>query len=344
MESFKLNHLTLNFINKDQNSNNISVTRGGKIFRDDISNSFAKKITETYFKKSNIERSNFNQLGGTKEPFQQLLETYLDSKKTDDDFLEFTKNALDILKLKMEKASQSLGGHIVFADVQMTHNFIFIAILNEKTAYLAENIKKLEPTKILDIDKLAMASFINIGYFKTATKENKHYISFLYGLRKIANYFVDFLGADQEKISTTMQTSELVKAIKQFINENFEEATREEKMQNIYDLLYNYNYKETGLLLSFLSSNIYPEQPDKFLNFAQNEENKFDIDSVIDNVNKSKIKQLVKFQYKGKDLDFSFNRDKYTGKIHLINDNKDIELIDPPKELIIQLKEEGVVI
>ncbi len=330
MESFKLKHLTLNFINKDQNSNNISVVRGDKIFRDDISNSFAEKITETYFKKTNIERSNFNQLAGTKEPFQQLLETYLDSKKTDDDFLKFTENALDILKLKMEKTSQSSGGHIVFADVQMTHNFIFIAILNEKTAYLAENINELKPAQILEIDKLAMAGFINIDYFKSAAKENKHYISFLYGLRKIANYFVDFLGADKERISTAMQTFELVKAINQFINENLEETMREEKMQNIYDLLYNYKYKESGLLLSYLSNSMYPNQPDEFLNFVQNEENQFDIDSVIDNIDKSKIKLLIKFQYKGKDLDLSFNKDTYAGKIHLVNNNKDIELTDPP--------------
>lgn len=344
MESFKLNHLTLNLINKDQNSNDISVVKGDKIFRDNISNSFAKKITETYFKKSNIERSNFNQLSGTKEPFQQLLETYLDSEKNDGDFLKFNNNTLNILVSKMEKSPQSIGGHVVLADVQMNHNFIFVAILNEKTAYLAENNKiDLIPAQILEIDKLAMAGFINIDYFKANTNENKHYISFLYGLRKIANYFVDFLGADQDRISTTMQTSELVKAIKQFINKNFAEKEREEKMQNIYDLLYNYKYKESNLLLSYLSSSIYPNQPDEFLNFVQNEENQFDIDSVIDNIDKSKIKQLIKFQYKGKDLDLSFNKDTYAGKINLVHNNKDIELSDPPKELIQQLKDEGVV-
>ena len=117
MESFKLNHLTLNLINKDQNSNDISVVKGDKIFRDNISNSFAKKITETYFKKSNIERSNFNQLSGTKEPFQQLLETYLDSEKNDGDFLKFNNNTLNILVSKMEKSPQSIGGHVVLADV-----------------------------------------------------------------------------------------------------------------------------------------------------------------------------------------------------------------------------------
>lgn len=348
MGDFRLNHLTISKIVKKRNEPP-EVEFGKKVYKDEISKGFSQEIVSSYFKKHSIEKSFFDEYqDGTVPRFQFNLDNYLNSTKTEEDFLVFSKNIVEILREKMANTPASVGGHLVVADIKMKYNFVFVALLNETNAFKVEGTDELFVEKILDINHLAMAGFINIDFYNFYLEDKnkvRYYISFLKGLRDVAKYFVDFLGALGGKVELKEQTQHFVRALVSYLDSlGLTDEEKEEKKYQIYKYIIDIQKNGEAVSIDTISSMISSENPSGFKEYVQDPNNNYNIDTVIDRVDTERIRKLVKFRYKDKDFSVSFKIEKYKDKIKIVKAGGKYKFVvdEPPEGLIDNLKKEGI--
>jgi|GEM_PF-3315729 len=347
-ESFTLKHLVFHAIDTARGGRDVTVSFGERAYDDDVSAEFSRRLTENYYKKSAIERARFDATGDTITPFEQLLLTYMGSDETADDFLEFSKHATEILKSHMESRPMSSGGVLVLADIRMRDRFVFIALLNETTQYsFDESDLQIEPVDVLDINKLAMAGFVNLTRYDEdkSGRSEWRYISFLKGLREVSDYFVRFLGAGEDRMRPQDATRGLVQAIKAHIASDeflhsMEEHEKETLLQRVYDHLYRLARDNEPVTIDTVSTLLDEEHPDRFKEFVQSPDNDYEFDTKIESIDSKTLKNLVTFRYKGRDFFLSFDRDRYLNNIEIDRQNGTVTIQNAPEDLMASLLEE----
>jgi len=346
--TFTLKHLVFHAIDTTRGNKDVAVSFGGRAYNDDISTEFSRHLTENYYKKSAIERARFDETGDTTTPFEQLLLNYMDSDETAERFLEFSRHAAEILKSHMESRPMSSGGVLVFADIRMRDRFVFIALLNETTQYsFDESDLQIEPVDVLDINKLAMAGFINLTRYEEdkSGRSEWRYISFLKGLREVSDYFVRFLGAGEDRMRPRDATVGLVKAIKAHVTSDeflcsMEDHEKETLLQRVYDHLYRLARDNEPVTIDTVSTLLDEDHPDRFKEFVQSPENDYEFDTKIESIDSKTLKNLVTFRYKGRDFFLSFDRDRYLNSIEIDPRQGTVTIQNAPEDLVESLLEE----
>ncbi len=332
-----LKHLVFHYIDTKQHQKEVNVIHNEKVYTDTdtLASKFATELTENFHKRSSIQRARFDNSTQTQPHFEQLLVKYLDDEI---EFLDFSKDALIHLQKEMQDSPLSVGGIIVFGDIVTNNNtrYIFTAILNksEKFAFDEENFD-LKEVEILENEKLAVASFININQYQNDSQ--KHYISFIRGLREVANYFIKFLGVGEDKITAKQQTNELVKAIKNYIKIlNVDEDEKNNILNRVYDTLFRFAEDKKEVSIDFISELIDDTNKEGFKQYILSPDSEYIINSTIELLDKDKLKRLKNFKFKTKGLILSFDKDKFQFRV----ENDKIIFDNPPPELIEELKEE----
>ena len=332
-----LKNLVFHYIDTKQHQKEVNVIHNEKIYNssDILAVKFATELTDNFFYKRSIQKAKFDNTSDTKPDFEQLIEKYINSRIN---FLDFSKNALNLLKKEMQNSPMSVGGIIVFGDIKtnLDKQYIFVAILNksEKFAF-DEDEFDLKEVEILENEKLAVASFVNITKYKN--DKDKHYISVIKGLRDLANYFTEFLGIGEDKITAKQQTNDLVKTIKSYVKTL--EINDEEKnniLNHVYDILFSIAQNKQEVSIDFISELIDKENKEGFKQYVQSPDSEFSINSVIELLDKEKLKRLKNFKFKTKGFLLSFDKNKF----QFLIENDKIIFDNPPQELIEELKKE----
>ena len=83
------------------------------------------------------------------------------------DFLKFSRVITDNLREEMDSERMSSGGYLIIMDYESKNNYkyLFVALLNNKIEYSISNNLELSQFLSLNIDKMAMASVINISKY-----------------------------------------------------------------------------------------------------------------------------------------------------------------------------------
>lgn len=335
-QDFTLNRIIMHKINKSGKAGESGIAQINNkplnIRSSDILQ-FGETISISYHKRTAKEYGKFKE--SPIPTYQTALDKYL-GKNTDESFLKFTEDATNHLKDEMNRTTAT-GGYLIFADYEVRDRFVMAVLLNNKAGFTV-NEEKLLITMIkeLNIDQIAMAGFMNISIYKGVDKDRR-YMSFMRGKKEISEYFVNFMGANEDKGTTKETTKLLVKTINDYLETiDYDEThkTKDEQISSKKMDIYNYCDNKRAIkdiiTIEEISSFLNPAEPKKF--FEHVNELDIELDNTIESIDKTQINKLKIFKYDGKGIKLTFNRELF--------DRKDIYLSKDKKELIIKIDSE----
>jgi nucleoid-associated protein len=281
---------------------------------------FAEALSKAYFNKKSKFYTNFKEENNL---FKTHLDNYLSRNL---EYVEFTKKLTNLLKEEMNKKAQSKGGFLVFMDYVSRVNFhyLFVALLDNKNDFsIEEDTLEIIKQMSLNIEHMAMASVINIT--KYSNKKND-YLTFLRGLREIPDYFIDFIGADKDRKRDIRElTKKWVNAIEDFFEKR--NITTQEQENIVSDLINKIKFlnrdNEQIITSEMIANIIYPQNPDKFLEFIYDEEKDLALPNEFEKLDIASLKTLSIISYQNKSKNFAIKfKKKDFGNIITIEDGK----------------------
>jgi len=327
-QSFTLNRIVMHKIDK---TGTVGTTNLRNTLLDvaslDIEN-FAKAISFSYHKRSSKEFAKFKE--SPVPTYEILIKTYIDGTETDEKFLDFSKDAANHLKDEMNKKPTSTGGYLIFADYTINDRFIMAVLLNNKAGYTVdEDNLAINMIKELNTDQIAMAGFINMSIYQNDSDERR-YLSFMKGVKNISEYFVAFVGADDNKETSRDMTRTFIGALKDYFKEkNYEVDEKTRLEQQVYNYCEDKRSNKEPVTIQAISALLNPEETDEFFQFTQGEA--YQLSTTIESIDKSQIDRLKLYKYSGDGISISFKRSLY-------DDNR-ISLIEGDSKLVITMPE-----
>ncbi|ANI89708.1 hypothetical protein A9P82_10655 [Arachidicoccus ginsenosidimutans] len=311
----------------------LKINKQEKYFVADIREAFQKKSLPTYGIFENQEVYNI---------FQQQISKYKD-KETN--FLNFTKESMKYYERILKDTTQATGAFVVFADFIFSDNndrYILIFSINNKQGYnLNEDQLTVEQIKNLELNKLDVASMINITKWQKSidnAEDIKTYLSFIRGKKNISAYFLNFIGC-ADKSNNHESSMRLLNAINKYCTEKkYDKGETETKKKIVFDYCHDSIKNKKEILLSHISVLIDSENPDNFSMFASDE--KYGVGEIIKG-DKNVLRSLKFIRHKGENFSIEFNN-SLIGKDIIYNKDKQQLLIKHlPEDLISQLQTNG---
>ena len=271
---------------------------------DDKTNDLLQKLNDSY-KNKKIIYAIFDEVEN--HSFPELYSNYYQDQ-TDLTFIDITSQAVVNLKNEIKTISQAKGGYLVFAQYEyLQHHFTAIYLIRNVVGMLFERAETgfyIDPTKHLDLDKLAMACRIN--NIKYSNNDGK-YLSFINKKQSdISDYFIDWLAAVEKESNTTYTEDlfDLTNRIPLPKDENGNEIERDDFQNKIYD--YAYTKPDKSIDLHELGEIFYNET-----NYctAKAEEYGRTIDTNFRYDNRT-LKKFVRIDINKEGIKLRFNRSK----------------------------------
>lgn len=298
---------------------------------------FSEKLAMTYFDKKSRFYTKFKKTESL-PTFQENLNKLIDNTY---DFYKYSRVITDKLKDEMDSERMSTGGYLIIMEYESKNKnrYLFVALLNNKIEYSIDDTLKLNQFLSLNIDKMAMASVINLSNYGIS-KDN--YITFLKGLRDIPDYFIKFIGADKDiKRDLKIQTRNWVNAINDYLTE--EKLTLEEiklKIQEMAKNVKDIKAKEELITAEIIANIIEPTNPEKFIEFVYDEEKEYELNSEMETMDTSFLNNygIIKYENRKKDFLLKFPQ-KSEGDIISYDEESDTFSITD-KEIVKGIKSE----
>lgn len=298
---------------------------------------FAKALSKTYFEKKSRFYTVYKIEEDIEPAFKQKTDEYLDHHE----FYRYTRQVTEILYEKMDDTPSSRGGFVVTMDYSSSNNnrYLFIALLNNKEDFSISDSLEIVKNLTLNIDKMAMASVLNISRY---LEGQDNYITFLRGLREIPDYFISFIGANKDRKKDIREVTKSWRdAIEQFYeSEEISQESIDARTKSIITQIKNLNRIEELITAEVLANIIYPENPERFIGFAFNEESTFELHSEMDRLDTQILNDLSAVNYvnKSKGFGLKFKRKDIGTLINFDMDNHTIVIDD--QEIISAIQRE----
>jgi nucleoid-associated protein len=287
-----------------------------------------KKLSKSYNDKPD---KSFAQFEADEEsfPLQTWLKGYFENP-TEDDFVTFTNQAMDLLKLQVNQNTISGGSFVMFVhySVGMTH-FLNIVLLTHTFGFAIDDCLNISDVQHLDISKMSLACRVNLTEWTNNTNAIK-YISFIKvrGKNKVADAFKKFVGCNV-MVSSAEETQAVLSTVQQFAG-NFDEETATTYQDKVNDFCKERAATDTPFTLQDLSGNIFDNDPDAFLNFAS--EQKLPSEQII-YADKKSLTNFYKVGGKDSDVSLSFNTKALGARIQVDLENDTITIKGIPDTL-----------
>jgi nucleoid-associated protein len=298
---------------------------------------FIASIRESFNKRSVPTHGVFEDENGF-NGFQQAIKDYVDGKIK---FMQFSIDSMNYYKRIIETSAPATGGFLIFADYKITDNnnerYILVLSIDNKQGYnLSDVALAIQEIQSLELNKMDLASIINLTRWEQSTKSNheiKTYLTFVRGKKKISDYFQTFIGC-ADKTTATESSRLLLNTINQFIIEKeFKEPLAKEIRAKVLEYCQNCNKNKKEILLSQISMLLNEEEPEEFATYATDE--KFGNSEVIKF--DSKILRTLKYvDYQSEDLTIKFNKSLVGKSISISKDKNSITFSNLPEDLKIQ--------
>ncbi len=284
-------------------------------------NEFGISLANTYLTKKSRSYTIFFVEEDIEPPFKQKLDSYIDSNN----FFNFSKQLTVILKDEMHRVTLSRGGYVIIMDYNSTNGdrYLFIALLNNKENFSVDD-DSMEVIKnlALNIEHMAMATILNLSRYQ---ENQDNYITFLKGLRAIPDYFISFVGADQNRRRDIKEvTKQWTDAINEFFeNREISSDIIEERTNSLLAQVKRYNREDEPITAEIIANIIYPDQPDEFIDFVYNEDSLYELPAEMDRLDTQVLNKLnfVNYIDRNKGFGLKFKR-KDIGNMIDYNDNE----------------------
>ena len=243
--------------------------------------------------------------------FAQCLNRLLENEL---DFLPFSYEATHLLLAELGKYHFADNGTLVLCQYNfLATDYLFIALLDSRVSMLVNDQLEIQRTEYLDITQFDIAARINLTDLQLNANSNR-YLTFIKGRvgRKIADFFMDFLGAE-EGLNPQVQNQCLLQAVSDYCvqGELNSEQTQAVKKQ-VFEYCKGQINSGEEITLTELSDTLPTLNQQPFVAFAQ--EQNYGLEDSIPPI-RTALKSLTKFSGSGKGITISFDAELLNQRI-----------------------------
>ena len=229
-------------------------------------------------------------------------------------FLNFSQQSTKLLAQELGKYNFADSGTLILCQYNfLATDYLFIALLDSRISMLVDENLEIRRTKYLDITQFDIAARINLTDLQVNANSNR-YLTFIKGRvgRKISDFFMDFLGAE-EGLNPQVQNPCLLQAVSDYCEQG---ELNKEQTQAVKKQVFEYCKGQLAngdeIALTELSANLPTLNERPFVTFT--EEQDYGLEETIPPV-RSALKTLTKFSGSGKGVTLSFDADLLNNRI-----------------------------
>lgn len=229
-------------------------------------------------------------------------------------FLNFSQQSTKLLAQELGKYNFADSGTLILCQYNfLATDYLFIALLDSRISMLVDENLEIRRTEYLDITQFDIAARINLTDLQVNANSNR-YLTFIKGRvgRKISDFFMDFLGAD-EGLNPQVQNQCLLQAVSDYCEQG---ELNKEQTQAVKKQVFEYCKGQLAsgdeIALTELSANLPTLNERPFVTFT--EEQDYGLEETIPPV-RSALKTLTKFSGSGKGVTLSFDADLLNNRI-----------------------------
>ena len=230
------------------------------------------------------------------------------------DFLNFSQQSKKLLAQELSKYNFADSGTLILCQYNfLATDYLFIALLDSRISMLVDENLEIRRTEYLDITQFDIAARINLTDLQVNANSNR-YLTFIKGRvgRKISDFFMDFLGAE-EGLNPQVQNQCLLQAVSDYCEQG---ELNKEQTQAVKKQVFEYCKGQLAsgdeIALTELSANLPTLNERPFVTFT--EEQDYGLEETIPPV-RSALKTLTKFSGSGKGVTLSFDADLLNNRI-----------------------------
>lgn len=229
-------------------------------------------------------------------------------------FLNFSQQSTKLLAQELGKYNFTDSGTLILCQYNfLATDYLFIALLDSRISMLVDENLEIRRTEYLDITQFDIAARINLTDLQVNANSNR-YLTFIKGRvgRKISDFFMDFLGAE-EGLNPQVQNQCLLQAVSDYCEQG---ELNKEQTQAVKKQVFEYCKGQLAsgdeIALTELSANLPTLNERPFVTFT--EEQDYGLEETIPPV-RSALKTLTKFSGSGKGVTLSFDADLLNNRI-----------------------------
>ncbi len=229
-------------------------------------------------------------------------------------FLNFSQQSTKLLAQELGKYNFADSGTLILCQYNfLATDYLFIALLDSRISMLVDENLEIRRTEYLDIMQFDIAARINLTDLQVNANSNR-YLTFIKGRvgRKISDFFMDFLGAE-EGLNPQVQNQCLLQAVSDYCEQG---ELNKEQTQAVKKQVFEYCKGQLAsgdeIALTELSANLPTLNERPFVTFT--EEQDYGLEETIPPV-RSALKTLTKFSGSGKGVTLSFDADLLNNRI-----------------------------
>ncbi|EEX50945.1 nucleoid-associated protein NdpA [Pasteurella multocida] len=253
------------------------------------------------------------------------------------EFLEFSQKSTVLLAQELGKYAFADNGTLVLCQYNfLATEYLFIALLDSRASMLVDENLEIHRTQYLDITQFDIAARINLTELQLDANSNR-YLTFVKGRvgRKIGDFFMDFLGAD-EGLNPKVQNQCLLQAVSDYCEQAELDKTQSQSVKKqVFEYCKGQINAGEEIELTELSANMPTLNERAFMEFA-NEQN-YGLEERIPPV-RSALKSLTKFSGSGKGVTLSFDAELINQRIFWDENNDTLTIKGLPPNLKDQLQ------
>lgn len=243
--------------------------------------------------------------------FAQQLNRFLEEEI---DFVPFSQQAAQLLATELGKYPFASGGTFVLCHYNfLATDYLFIALLDSRISMLVDEYLEIHRTEYLDMTQFDIAARINLTDLRLNADSNR-YLTFIKGRvgRKISDFFMDFLGAE-EGLNPQVQNQCLLQAVSDYCaqGELTQEQTQAVKKQAFEYCKGQINAGEE-IEIAELSTALPTLNQQPFAEFTQQQD--YGLENSIPPL-RSALKSLTKLSGSGKGITISFDAELLNQRI-----------------------------
>ncbi|KAE9539207.1 nucleoid-associated protein YejK [Ursidibacter maritimus] len=243
--------------------------------------------------------------------FAQQLNRLLEQET---DFLPFSHSAAKMLANELAKYPFASGGTFILCRYTfLATEYLFIGLIDSRSSILVDDQLEVKRTEYLEITQYDIACRINLTELKLDAQSNR-YLTFIKGRvgRKVADFFMDFLSAD-EGLNPQLQNQTLLQAVSDYceqgeLNSNQTQAVKKQA----FDYCKGQINSGEEIAIGELSAALPTLNEQDFATFTQNQE--YGLEENIPPV-RNALKTLTKYSGSGKGVTISFDAELLSQRI-----------------------------
>ena len=229
-------------------------------------------------------------------------------------FLNFSQQSTKLLAQELGKYNFADSGTLILCQYNfLATDYLFIALLDSRISMLVDENLEIRRTEYLDITQFDIAARINLTDLQVNANSNR-YLTFIKGRvgRKISDFFMDFLGAE-EGLNPQVQNQCLLQAVSDYCEQgNLNKEQTQAVKKQVFEYCKGQLASGDEIALTELSDNLPTLNERPFVTFT--EEQDYGLEETIPPV-RSALKTLTKFSGSGKWVTLSFDADLLNNRI-----------------------------